>query len=370
MTVCVTGATGFIGAHVAAALASDRGSTFGDVRVAVRNPAKLSALGDLKVEVVRADVLDRRSMRKALEGCEVLFHTAGLVASRPRREVWRVNAVAPRIAIESAADAGVQRVVLTSSVAAIGPAPPGRAADERAPYPEQGTGLVYTDAKRGGEVTAFSTGERLGVEVVAVLPAYVLGVAYNPEIAGQTSTRIVSNYLLGRLPAIVDSYTNIVDVADVARAHVLAATKGAPGERYIAGGQNIRWREVIERIAKLSGRHHPVIVLPPELAGGARVLRRAGIPSAQLEGIRLMAPDWRYSSAKAKRELGYDPRPAGETLARTVDWCLELIESGRLGRRRRNSFDVMTAAVHLSDHLRLLEPLKLAGRLAGRKTVI
>jgi dihydroflavonol-4-reductase len=370
MTVCVTGATGFIGAHVAAALATDGGSAFGPVRVAVRNPAKLSALGDLDVEVVRADVLDRRSMRAALKGCDVLFHTAGLVASRPRREVWRVNAVAPRIAVESAADAGVRRVVLTSSVAAVGPAPPGRAADERAPYPEEGTGLVYTDAKRGGEITALTAGERLGVEVVAVLPSYVLGVAYNREVAGQTSTRIVSNYLLGRLPAIVDSYTNIVDVEDVAAAHLLAATKGKPGERYIAGGQNMPWREVIERIARLSGRHYPVFVVPPELAGGARLLRRAGVRSAPLEGIRLMAPDWRYSSAKAKRELGYDPRPAGETLARTVDWCLELIESGQLGRRRRNSFDVMTAAVHWSDRFRLLEPLKLAGRLAGRKVVI
>ena len=158
MKVCVTGATGFLGAHVVAMLAR-RGD---DVRVTVRDRRRLRALEGLDVEVVDADVLDRRAMRRALAGCDVLFHTAGAVASRPYNRVWRVNAVAPRIAVEEAARAGVGRVVVTSSVASIGPAPDGRAATERNPYPPGGTGLLYTDSKHEGEAAALGAAERVG----------------------------------------------------------------------------------------------------------------------------------------------------------------------------------------------------------------
>jgi dihydroflavonol-4-reductase len=368
-TVCVTGATGFIGAHVARALARSRGGAKRTVRVTFRDEGRLRALARVRVEPVAADVLDRRSLRKALEGCEVLFHTAGLVASRPRREVWRVNAVGPRIAVECAAAAGVRRVVLTSSVAAVGPAPPDRPADEDSAYPAGGTGLIYTDSKHEGERAAFAAGDRLGVEVVAVNPSYVLGVPVNRKLPGETSTRIVANYLRGRLPAIVDAWTNIVDVEDVAEGHLLAAEKGQPGERYILGGENLYWHDVIERIATLSGQRHPLIVLPPETAAGAGLLRRLRIPGVPVEGIRLMAPDWRYSSAKAGRELGYEPRSADETIERTVAWYLELLEAGVI-ERRHGSFDLMATGIRVSDRLGLLLPLRVAGRLVGRKTVV
>jgi dihydroflavonol-4-reductase len=377
VNVCVTGATGFIGAHVAAALAADsRRGEAPTVRVTFRERGRLEALAGIDVDPIQADVLDRRSLTRALKGCEVLFHTAGMVASRPHREVWRVNAAAPRIAVESAADAGVRRVVLTSSVAAIGPARGGRPADERSPYPETGTGLIYADAKHEGELAAMETGERLGVEVVAVNPTYVLGAPLNRSLPPETSTRIIGNYLRGRLPAIVDSYTNIVDVEDVAQGHLLAAERGHPGERYILGGQNMRWSEVIERVAKLSGQRSPLLVLQPELAHAAELLsrlplrRRTGVAGIPIEGIRLMAPDWRYSSAKARQELAYRPRPAGETLKRTVDWYLALRDSGRVSQSRRRSFDLMSAGVRSADRLGLLLPLRAAGRLTGRKTVL
>jgi dihydroflavonol-4-reductase len=376
VTVCVTGATGFVGAHVAATLARDGLSRRRQVvRVTFRDRGRLKALAGVDVEPVRADVLDRRSMRRALEGCDVLFHTAGMVASRPPHEVWRVNAVAPRIAVECAAEMGVRRVVLTSSVAAIGPARGGRPAGELASYPESGTGLIYADAKREGELAAMTAGDRLGVEVIAVNPAYVLGAPLNRALPPETSARIVGNYLRGRLPAIVDSYTNIVDVADVAEGHVLAAERGNAGERYILGGQNMRWSEVIERVARLAGRR-PLVVLPREVVMGAELLSRLSLPhwarppGVPLEGIRLMAPDWRYSSAKAKRELGYNPRPANETLERTVSWYLELIESGAVNSSRRSSFDLMSAGVRLADRLGLLFALKGTGRLTGRRTVL
>jgi dihydroflavonol-4-reductase len=365
-TVCVTGATGFIGAHLAALLAN-RGDR---VRVTFRDPARLEALAGLEVDAVEADALDRAALVRALEGCDVLFHTAGLVASRPRDKVWRVNAVAPRIAVEAAAEAGVQRVVLTSSVAAIGPAPADRPADENDLFPRAGTGMIYADSKHEGERAAFAAGERAGVEVVAVNPAYVLGAPVNRALPGETSTRIVGNYLRGRLPAIVDSYTNIVDVVDVAEGHLLAAQSGQPGERYILGGQNLRWSEVIELVAELAGRREPLIVLPPEIAAGAGRLRGLRIPGVPIEGIRLMAPDWRYSSGKAHRELRYMPRPARETVGRTVEWYIDLISSGRLSTGGRGSFGLAAATLRVGDHLRLLAPLRFAGRLAGRKTVL
>ncbi len=366
MKVCVTGATGFIGAHVTAKLA-----TAGhEVRVTVRDRRRLRAIEHLDVEPVQANVLDRRAIRRAFEGSEIVFHTAGLVASRPESEVWRVNAVAPRLVVEAAARAGVRRVIVTSSVGSLGPARGGRAANEQNIWPENGTGLLYSDAKHEGELAALEAGDRLQLDVVAVNPAYVLGPALNRSIAGETSTRIVANYLRGRLPMVVDSYTNIVDVEDVAQGHVLAARKGRAGERYILGGDNLRWSEVIERVAKQSGVEHPLIVLPPRIASAAGTLKRFSTGSGPLEGMRLMAPEWRYSSAKARRELGYSPRPASETLRRTVEWCLELIEDDRLPATRSRSFDLMTGAVHFASRFGLLVPLRAAGSLAGRKTVL
>jgi dihydroflavonol-4-reductase len=366
MKVCVTGATGFIGSQVAARLVA----AGHEVRVTVRDRRRLRALDSLDVEPVRADVLDRRALRRAFAGSEIVFHAVGLVASRPHGDVWRVNAVAPRLAVEAAARAGVRRVVVTSSVGSLGPARGGRAANEQNRWPEQGTGLVYTDAKHEGERAAFETGDRLGLDVVAVNPAYVLGTALNRAIAGETSTRIVANYLRGRLPAIVDSYTNIVDVEDVAQGHVLAARKARAGERYVLGGDNLRWSEVIEHVAKLSGVEYPLLVLPSEVASVAAALKWFGPAFGTLEGIRLMAPEWRYSSAKARRELGYRPRSASETLRRTVEWYLELIEDDRLPAGRTRSFDVATGAIRLADRIGLLVPVKVAGSLAGRRTVL
>jgi dihydroflavonol-4-reductase len=366
MKVCVTGGTGFIGAHVTSQLVA----AGHDVRVTVRDHGRLRALEGVEVEPVQASVLDRRALRRAFEGCELVFHAAGLVASRPAGQVWRVNAIAPRLAVEAAARAGVRRVVVTSSVGALGPARGNRPANERNAWPEDGTGLLYTDAKHEGELAALEAGGALELEVVSVAPAYVLGAALNRSLAGETSTRIVANYLRGRLPAVVDSYTNVVDVEDVARGHLLAAAKGRAGERYILGGENLRWSDVIERVARISGIEHPLIVLPPEIGIAAAVMKRLGAPFGTVEGIRLMAPHWRYSSAKARRELGYSARSANETLRRTVDWYLELIEDDRLPARRNRSFDWSTQAVRLASRFGLLAPLRVAGSLAGRRTVL
>src|SRR4051812_21868979 len=233
MKVCVTGATGFVGAHVARALA-ERGD---DVRVAYRNPDKLSALKGVKFRKAKADVLDFKAMRRAVRGSEVLFHTAGFVGSTPAEQVWRLNAHGPLVAVEAAAAEGLRRVVVTSTISAIGPAN-GRPANEKTEYPEDWMGLAYPDSKHEGEIAAVEAGERHGIEVVVVNPAYVLGVPVNRDQRGENSTRTVGNYLRGRLPAAIDPPMNFLAAEDVASGHPLAAARGTPGERSILGGRN------------------------------------------------------------------------------------------------------------------------------------
>jgi dihydroflavonol-4-reductase len=217
MKALVTGATGFVGGHVARVL-TERGD---DVTVTYRDPERLARLRGLDVREAKADVLDRGSLRRAVRGCEIVYHTAGYVGSKPAETVWRMNALAPRLVVEAAAAEGVGRVVVTGSVAAVGPARAGESADEDDVY--RGGDGAYADAKHEGEAEAFAAGARLGVEVVSVDPSYVLGVPVDRSQPGETSTRIVANYLLGRLPAVVGGGTNIVDVEDVAEGHLLAA---------------------------------------------------------------------------------------------------------------------------------------------------
>src|SRR5438105_3317812 len=132
-------------------------------------------------------------------------------------------------------------------------------------------GLAYGDAKHEGEAEVLAAGARLGVEVVVVNPAYVLGVPVDPYQPGETSTRVVGNFMLGRLPAVVDGATNVVDVEDVARGHLLAAAKGKPGERYILGGYNLTWVELIDRIAIESDVRSAPLILPRARGALARL---------------------------------------------------------------------------------------------------
>ena len=354
MTVCVTGSTGFIGAHVAKIAAE----AYGPPRITYRDEQRLGRLGGLEVEPVKADVLDRGALRRAFRGCEMVFHAAGLVGSRPPERVWQVNALAPRIAVEAAAAEEVRRVVVTSSVAGIGPAPADRPGTEEDVYSGWGLGLTYPDAKHEGESEALAAGARLGVEVVVVNPSYVFGAPVERSQPGETSTRMIGNYLRGRLPAVVDAETNVVDVRDVARGHLLAAERGRPGQRNVLGGHDTGWVELLGRVAELSGVHHPLVVLPP---------RAAGLPWLVAgEGITLMAQNWRYSSAKARRELGYRARSLDRTLRDTIDWYQQLPDDGR----PPSPMSLAAAGVRLAGATGLLGGLSVAERYLGRRLVM
>lgn len=361
----MTGATGFVGAHVARQLA-DRGDR---VRAGYRNPKRLERLTGFDYEPVQGEVLDLDAMRRAMRGCDVLFHVAGFVASKPVQKVWDMNARSPLIAVEAAAMENVPRVVLTSTISAIGTAD-GEPADEENPYPEGGLGLTYADSKRGGEREALAAGERLGVEVVVVNPAYVLGVPLDRTQPGETSTRIVGNYLRGRLPAVLNAPMNFVDVVDVAAGHLLAAEKGRPGERYILGGHNRDWATLIDMVAKVAGSRGPILVMPSEIQALGRLRERVGLPGPiSAEAYSLMGKDWRFTSAKAKRELGYKARPLRQTIEETVEWYLELIDAGVFHDSSTSAMSVAAGGLRMADRFGLLWGLEPAQAIMRRRLV-
>jgi dihydroflavonol-4-reductase len=362
----VTGATGFIGAHVVRVLA-ERGD---DVRVVYRNPERLEALEGVNYARAKSDVLDYRAMRNALRGSEVLFHVAGYVASSPVEQVWQLNAQGPVVAVEAAAAEGVRRVVLTSTISAIGPAEGDEPADERTGYPRDWLGLAYPDSKHAGESAAREAARRHGIELVVVNPAYVLGVPVNRSQPGETSTRTIGNYLRGRLPAVIDAPMNFVDVKDVAAGHLLAAERGQPGERYILGGENLTWPELIDCVAELSGIHYPIMALPAGIGRVGRVREALGLPGPiSAEAESLMGKDWRFTSKKARRELGYQPRPLDHTLEATIEWYRELIEAGVFADSRGSGLSRIADSMRLASRVGLLAPIRVGQRVTGRRLI-
>jgi dihydroflavonol-4-reductase len=364
MKALVTGATGFLGGHVTRLLA-ERGD---EVRVTYRNPDRLKHLNGIDFKRAKADVLDFKAMRRAMKGSDVLFHTVGFVGSNPAELVWRMNAHAPVIAVEAAAAEGLKRVVLTSTISAIGPTTNGRPANEQTEYPRDWLGLAYPDSKHEGELAAIEAGDRHGIEVVVVNPAYLLGVPVDREQPGETSTRTVGNYLRCRLPGVIDAQMNFADVVDAAQGHLLAADKGANGERYILGGENLSWPELIDHVADVSGIHCPVMVMPPQTARVAQIREAMKLPSAlPAEGFGLMSKDWRFSSEKAKRELGYTSRPIDETISDTVDWYLELIAADAFADETRSGMSTIARGLAAANSFGLLHPIRVGQRVAGFK---
>jgi len=323
----VTGATGFIGSHVARALAA-RGD---DVRVTVRATSRLDALEGLDCELVEADVTDRRAVRRALRGVERVFHVAGSTSLRlGEEELFRLNVTGTRVVLEESLNADVERLVHTSSVAAVGPARPGSTADEAQVFRAGPLDIPYVNAKQAAESEALRIGAR-GLPVVVVNPAYVLGTGDHLR----SSTEVVRRFMLRRIPAYVDGAINVVDVLDVAAGHLLADERGVPGERYILGNRNYTWERLFADLGRVSGIEPPALKLPAAaalaLAEAGRLVPGVEVPITPVE-IRAASQWWTYRNTKAKRQLGWTTtRGHEETVEATVAWYRER-EGGRLAR--------------------------------------
>ncbi|HEX8065291.1 MAG TPA: NAD-dependent epimerase/dehydratase family protein [Thermoleophilaceae bacterium] len=357
----VTGGSGFVGSAVVRLLA-ERGD---DLRLTVRRRTRLDHLSGVDFEKVECDVLDRRAVRRAMKGVDRVFHLAGLISLREgdADALFDVNVRGTRIVMEEALRAGVERAVHTSSVAAVGPAPPGGTADERQLFTAGDLGIPYVNSKHEGEAEALRLAAQ-GLPVVVVNPCYVFGAG---DVSGR-ATGIVRQFMLGRIPAYVGGALNVVDVGDVARGHLLADERGEVGERYILGNRNYTLDRLFADLARLSGVEAPALKLAPgvalRLAQALEVAGTRGRPT--VNEVKLASHWWCYRNGKAKRELGFATTPHEDAIEATVEWYRER-EHDRLARARRVQpvqYKVAAAALGAVDGVagaaRRLWPLAVA----------
>ncbi len=347
----VTGGSGFLGSHVVRALAA-RGD---ELRLLLRRGSTVDHLSDLEFERVAGDVLNRASVGKAMQGVERVFHLAGSTSMRAqdRDRVFDLNVRGTRTVLGEALAAEVGRVVHASSVAAIGPAKRGGTADEAQPFRAGDLGIAYVNSKHESEVEALRLAAR-GLSVVIVNPSFVLG----PDDPKGTSMGLVRRFLLGRIPAYVEGGLNIVDVRDVARGHLLADEKGETGERYILAGRNFTLDRLFADFARISGRAQVPVRLPAATTALAvRAMARTGLSTTiSPDEVRSASQWWTYRNTKARRALGFEPRPHEETLEDAVRWQMD-----QLGDRVRTGRGPEEAALALIAPLvrlgaRVLEP--------------
>jgi dihydroflavonol-4-reductase len=315
--VLVTGGTGFLGGAIVERLLAD-GRT---VKALARSEDSASALRELGAEPVRGDVLDLESLTAAMRGCEVVYHAAGVNALclRDPSPMFDVNIEGSRNVVHAAAAAAVRRVVYTSSGAALGEAR-GTVGTETSPH--RGWFLSrYERSKFEAEQAVLRAARETGTDVVCVNPASVQG----PGRA-TGSTKLLLDYLNGKLRAIVESTISLVDIADCTEGHVLCEARGEPGERYVLSGATLTVREGIQLLERITGVNEPVRALPPALATAAAV---AVETAARLRGrnprvcrdlVRTALHGHAYDGSRATRELGLVYTPLEETIRRTVDW--------------------------------------------------
>jgi dihydroflavonol-4-reductase len=316
--VFVTGGSGFVGRALVQRLVA-RGD---DVVALARSATAAAALSALGARVARGDIMDEEAMSGAMAGCAVAFNVAGVNALcvRDVRPMMRTNVDGPPVMVQAAARAGVPRVVHTSSAATIGE-PHGTVGREETAH--RGWYLsAYERSKTEGERTVFEAGRRTGVEVVCVNPSSVQG-------PGRTSGtgRFVLAFLDGRLKVFVPTSISLVDIADCAEGHLLAAERGVAGERYLLNGTTLTITEAVALAGEVAGVHIKPRLLPRPVAVAAasgvehafRLLRRR--PPVCREMVRTLLHGHRYDGSRAVRELGVVYTSPRETLRRTAEWA-------------------------------------------------
>jgi dihydroflavonol-4-reductase len=321
MKVFVTGATGFLGSHVARVLA-EQGA---DLRLLVRATSNLKNLEGLRAETALGDLRDSASLERAMAGCEVVFHVAAdyRLWVRHPAEMYRSNVEGTGAIIEAARKNGVRCVVYTSSVATMGFTGNGRPADEKSPVSLADMIGHYKRSKFMAEQVAMKAGGS-GMRVVTVNPTTPVG---EQDIKPTPTGRIVVDFLKRKFPAYVETGLNLVDVRECARGHVEALEKGTNGERYILGGENLTLKQILDKLGAIAGLPSPKVKLPYFVAYAAgavdetvsgRLLGRE--PRATVETVRMGRKKMWASSDKAERELGWKTMSADGALRRAVEW--------------------------------------------------
>ena len=325
----VTGATGFLGSHVARVLQREGAQ----LRLLVRATSDLSNLDGLNADRVVGDLRDAGSIEKALAGCEVVFHVAAdyRLWVRDPDEMYGSNVEGTRTLLEAARKQGVRRIVYTSSVATMGfhsglsPAESegGTVADEESPVSLANMIGHYKRSKFMAEEVAIKAAKS-GIDVVIVNPTTPIG---ERDIKPTPTGRIVVDFLKRKFPAYVETGLNLVDATECAQGHVQALEKGRRGERYILGGENVTLKQILDRLAVITGLKSPMVKLPyifafatgvaDEMVRG-RLLGRE--PRATIDAVRMGRKMMFVSSAKAERELGWRVVPVDGALRRSVEW--------------------------------------------------
>jgi dihydroflavonol-4-reductase len=316
----VTGATGFVGSAVVRALLE----TGHDVRVLARRNSDRRNLADLSVEVAEGSLEDAPSLARAVTGCRYLFHVAAdyrLWVTDPV-PMFRANVEGTRVLMSAALDAGVERVVYTSSVATLGLVSQG-AADEETPSKLVDMIGPYKRSKFQAEEVVRDLITRRALPAVIVNPSTPVG----PRDRKPTPTgRLILEAARGHMPGYVETGLNIVHVDDVAAGHLAAAELGRVGERYILGGENLPLAKILLEVAQAVGMRPPRIRVPyamayPMAIGAELVARLSGTePFITLDGVRMARKKMYFTSEKASRELSYTPRSAHNAIADAIVW--------------------------------------------------
>ena len=321
MLIFVTGATGFLGSHVARALI-EHGA---DLRLLVRTSSNTNNIADLKADLVTGDLRDPASLERGIAGCDIVFHVAAdyRLWVRDPAEMYRANVEGTRAILEAARKSNVRRVVYTSSVATMGFTSNGQPADENSPVSLDNMIGPYKRSKFMAEQVAIEAA-RAGQDVVIVNPSTPVG---ERDIKPTPSGRIVVDFLKKKFPAYVDTGLNLVDATECARGHIAALEKGRSGERYILGGENLTLKQILDKLAAITGLPSPNIRVPYVMALATGIVDeivtgriRGREPRATIDAVRMGRKKMFVSSAKAERELGWKHVPVNEALMRAVEW--------------------------------------------------
>src|SRR5215472_10986921 len=321
MKAFITGATGFVGSHVVRALAAQGA----ELRLLIRSTSRLDNIADLQAETVMGDLRNPESLKKAIAGCEFVFHVAAdyRLWVRDPEQMYLSNVEGTRAIIQAAQESGVRRVIYTSSVATMGFTREGHIAGEDSPVSIKEMVGHYKRSKFMAEQIALEAGKK-GANVMVVNPTTPIG---EYEIKSTPTGRIVVDFLKRKFPAYVDTGLNLADVKEVARGHLLAMEKARPGQRYILGGENLTLKQILDKLAELTGLRAPTMKVPHAVAMGFAVFDQfftgtvlGKEPRATIDAVKMGRKKMFASSAKAERELGYKVLPVEDALRQAIEW--------------------------------------------------